>query len=66
MDKDSPFAHHEMSKPIVPSRIVYVLFCSVCHYTWKAPAETEQCINCKGNGKTVRSLVNYETECRAI
>ena len=62
MEPHSPFANFEHSKPIAPSRIIYVLFCDICHHVWKAPAEAKICINCIGNGETVRSLASYKTE----
>lgn len=62
MHEDSPFNLFEKPKPIAPSRIMYVLFCMVCHYVWKAPGETKQCMNCKGNGDSVTTLAKYQTE----
>lgn len=64
MDEDSPFARlTEPAKTTIgDKRTIHILFCEVCHYNWKAPAETKTCINCKGNGETVRSLVSYEID----
>ena len=61
MDPDSPFAGRESARPIAPSRVVHVNFCSTCHYVWKAPVAATQCVNCT-NRDTARSLVSYETE----
>lgn len=61
MDEDSPFAHFQKNEEIKPTRVMHVNYCAACHHVWKAPATTKKCINCKGNGDTVISLINYVT-----
>jgi len=65
MDPRSPFSKFQAPNKIAPSGRVFVIFCEVCHYVWKAPAPTTQCINCT-NIDTAKCLVSYETEAPRI
>lgn len=66
MDPSSPFASFEKPKQIGHSTTVYVNFCTICHYVWKAPAPTKTCVNCVGNGECAVTLAKYETEAPQI
>lgn len=61
LDPDSPFSALEHTKPIAPSRTIFVNFCRECHYVWKAPAAAKNCLNCTNKG-TAQCLISYESE----
>lgn len=61
MDQDSPFASFGKPDAITPTRVVYVMFCVICHYVWKAPGVATACVNCK-NPDIPIELVHYDTE----
>lgn len=61
LDPDSPFANHTSTHAIKPNLEMFVNFCTVCHYVWKAPAPTAQCINCTNEGTAI-CLITYRSE----